>query len=43
MKPPRVNGYSMGPASRFLDDLPVEILPTAAYTNRTTLEAPDYT
>jgi len=42
-EPPRVNGYSMGPASRFLDDLPVEILPTAAYTNRTTLEAPDYT
>ena len=25
----RVNGFSMGRASRFLDDLPVEILPTA--------------
>lgn len=29
MKPPRVNGYSLGRAFRFLDDLPVEILPTA--------------
>jgi len=24
-----VNGFSMGRASRFLDDLPAEILPTA--------------
>jgi hypothetical protein len=25
----RVNGFSMGRASRFLDDVPAEILPTA--------------